>query len=96
VCSRESSKCLAKDAAEEVEQEAIRILEGSCEPKYNLTSEEMRSVWVLKANEELTVLPPDKDIPTVVVKTIKCNWLIASLVEDQVYRELEKSPIKFI
>jgi hypothetical protein len=79
-----------------VEQEAIRILKGSCEPKYNLTGEEMMSVWVLKANEELTVLPSDKDTATVVVKTTKYNWLIASLVEDQAYRELKKSPIKFI
>jgi hypothetical protein len=74
---------LPEETAEEVQQEAIRIQKGSCKPMDNLTGVERKTLWAMKANVELTVLPADSGKMTMV--------LTAALLEDQGYRILKKN-----
>jgi hypothetical protein len=60
---------LPEETAEEIRQETVRILKGSCKPKNNLTGADKRALRGLKANEALTVLPADKGNATVVLDT---------------------------
>jgi hypothetical protein len=50
---------LPEETAEEVGQETIRILKGSCKPKDNLSGAERKS---LQTSEELTALPAGTEL----------------------------------
>jgi hypothetical protein len=87
---------LPEETAEEVQQETVRNLKGSCKPKDNLTSAEKRALQALKDNEALTVLPTDKDNVTVALDAADYNWKIGALLEDQAYRKLKKDPTESV
>jgi hypothetical protein len=75
----------------------MRILKGSCKPKDNLTGTYRRSLRVLKAHEELTILPANKgNNATMVLSTVHCNRKIPAFLEDQAYRKLKKDPAKSV
>jgi hypothetical protein len=83
---------LLEQTAEEIQQETVRILKGSCKPKENLNGAERRALQALKANEELTVIPADKGNEAVVLGTSDYNQKITALLEDKVYKKLKKDP----
>jgi hypothetical protein len=61
------------EAVEEIWQEAVRILKGSCNPKNNQFSVKMKSLWSLETKAELMVLLSDKGYMTVVLDTVDYN-----------------------
>jgi hypothetical protein len=89
---RRALEALPQETAEEIQQETIRILNGSCKPKNNLTGTERRARRVLKANESLTALPTDKGNAAVVLGTSDYNRKIAALLENKSYKKLKMDP----
>jgi hypothetical protein len=87
---------LPMEPPKEVRQENVRIIKGFCKPKDNLTSEERRTLWALKANVKLMVFLADKGNVTVVLDTTDYNQKIAALLEDQTYRKLKKDPTESV
>jgi hypothetical protein len=74
---------LPEETAEEIQQETVSILKGSCQPKDNLTGTERRALRSLKANDSLTILPVDKGNAAVVLGTSDYNKKIATLLQDK-------------
>jgi hypothetical protein len=71
---------LPEETAEEIQQETVRILKGSRQPKDNLTGAERRALRSLKANASLIVPPADKGNAAVVMGTSDYNRKIATLL----------------
>jgi hypothetical protein len=91
LCGMEKVIGVWPETAEEVQQETVRILKGSCKPKENLTSAERGALRALKANNTLMVLPADKGNVTVVLDTADYNQKIPALLEDKAYKKLKKT-----
>jgi hypothetical protein len=79
---------LPEEAAEEVQQDTVRILKASRNPKDNLSGVERTALWAPRANADLTVLPADKDNVAVVLNTSNYNWKIAAPLGAPTYRRL--------
>jgi len=69
-----------------------RIIKSSSQPRNNLRKTERAALKTLKDNTNLTILPADKEIATVVLNTSDYKQKISSLLEDSAYRKLAKDP----
>jgi hypothetical protein len=87
---------LPEETADEIRQEAVRILKGSRQPKDNLTGAKRRALRSLKANDSLTILPADKGNIAVVLGTSDYNKKITTLLQDKAYTKLRKDPTESI
>jgi hypothetical protein len=78
---------LPEEAAEEIQQESVKILKGSCKPRNNLMSAERRCFQAIKDNAYLAVLT-DSGNTMAVLNTADYNQRITALLEDQAYKKL--------
>jgi hypothetical protein len=89
-------RSLFTDTAEEVTQEAVRIIKNSKPPRDNLTRTERWALKSLHMDADLTVLPADKGNATVILNTIGYVQKINALLEDSTYRKLAKDPTESV
>lgn len=75
---------------DEVQQEAVRIMKGSCKSNNNLTGVKKRSVWPWK---------PVSSLPSLLLRmavlplySVPQNFKITALLEEKAYRKLKKVP----
>jgi hypothetical protein len=87
---------LPEETAEEIRQETVRILEGSRQPKDNLTDGKGRDLRSLKAKDLLTMLQAVKGNATVMLGTSEYNQKIVTLLQDKAYGKLKKDPTESI
>jgi hypothetical protein len=92
-CVEKAIGTLPEETADEIQQETVRIIKGSRQPKDNLTGAKWRALRSLKANASLTVLPTDKGNATMVLGTSDYNRKIATLLQDKAYAKLKWIPL---
>jgi hypothetical protein len=81
---------LLEKAAEEIQQENIRILKAFTKPKNNLSGAQRIAHWALQINADLMILPIDKGNGAVVLNTSDYNQKDATLLGAPTYRRLPK------
>lgn len=81
---------LLEEAADEIQQETVRILKQSNQPKGNLSRAAIEALHMLQGNGDLVFLPIDKDN----TGYLHHHYVgkISHLVEDSSYRRLAKDP----
>jgi hypothetical protein len=80
------------EAAEEVQQEAVKILRMSKELKRNIRMAKKWALQILWGNADLTILRADKGNAMVVFNTADYTEKVLTLLDELAYNKLTKDP----
>jgi len=81
---------LLDEAAEEVWQEAVRILGMSIELRYNNSRAGKWAVHTLQGNDDFTILWADKGNAMLILNTVYYTEKVMVLLDDSAYKKLTK------
>lgn len=83
---------LPKPLAEEIRQDASRILKECKVPRPNLTLEERIALNDLRENKDIIILKADKGNATVLMNTDEYMEKMRTILNDPCYKKLERNP----
>jgi ribosomal protein S20 len=83
---------LPTETAEEIRQEASRIIRRAKPQRTNTSKAEREALRTLRNDDSITILPADKGNATVILSSTDYKSKIAALLDDHVYKKLSCDP----